>query len=80
MRCSAHTQGVDKYVVQDTEEARVNTVAYPRPLNVIEGPLMKVRRLMWCGLAGGGDGKLYPETSLLSIYVRMYHPGDEHRW
>ena len=43
----ACTQGVDKYVVQDTEEARVNTAAYPRPLNVIEGPLMKVGLPEW---------------------------------
>ena len=32
--------GIDKYCVQDTEEARQNTDAYPRPLNIIEGPLM----------------------------------------
>lgn len=30
-------KGIDKYIDQDTEEARHN---YPRPLNVIEGPLM----------------------------------------
>ena len=30
-------KGNDKYIEQDTEEARVS---YPRPLNVIEGPLM----------------------------------------
>lgn len=30
-------KGIDKYIDQDTEEARKN---YPRPLNVIEGPLM----------------------------------------
>jgi len=35
-------QGIDKYVVDDTEEARSNTTLYPRPLNIIEGPLMKV--------------------------------------
>ncbi len=29
-------------MVQDTEEARLDTAKYPRPLNVIEGPLMKV--------------------------------------
>ncbi|CAG5115167.1 unnamed protein product, partial [Candidula unifasciata] len=34
-------KGIDKYVVEDTEEARQNSVLYPRPLNVIEGPLMK---------------------------------------
>ena len=37
------SQGIDKYVVGDTEEARVCSDKYPRPLNVIEGPLMKVR-------------------------------------
>ena len=35
-------KGIDKFVVEDTEEARINTDLYPRPLNVIEGPLMKV--------------------------------------
>ena len=27
--------------MEDTEEARINKELYPRPLNVIEGPLMK---------------------------------------
>jgi 5-methyltetrahydrofolate--homocysteine methyltransferase len=31
-------KGDDKYIEIDTEEARLN---YPRPLNVIEGPLMQ---------------------------------------
>lgn len=30
-------KGIDKFIEQDTEEARKN---FPRPLNVIEGPLM----------------------------------------
>jgi 5-methyltetrahydrofolate--homocysteine methyltransferase len=30
-------KGIDKYIDEDTEEARKN---YPRPLHVIEGPLM----------------------------------------
>ncbi|XP_053405088.1 methionine synthase-like isoform X2 [Mercenaria mercenaria] len=34
-------KGIDKYVIEDTEEARQNSERYPRPLNVIEGPLMK---------------------------------------
>ena len=34
-------KGIDKFVVEDTEEARCNKELYPRPLNVIEGPLMK---------------------------------------
>ena len=36
------SQGVDTFIVSDTEEARANTKKYPKPLNVIEGPLMKV--------------------------------------
>ena len=30
-------KGIDKYIEEDTELARQN---YPRPLHVIEGPLM----------------------------------------
>uniref|UniRef100_A0AAR2KR72 Methionine synthase n=1 Tax=Pygocentrus nattereri TaxID=42514 RepID=A0AAR2KR72_PYGNA len=33
-------KGIEKYVVEDTEEARAQTDHYPRPLHVIEGPLM----------------------------------------
>ncbi|KAK6328061.1 hypothetical protein J4Q44_G00000390 [Coregonus suidteri] len=33
-------KGIDKYVVEDTEEARAQAERYPRPLHVIEGPLM----------------------------------------
>lgn len=33
-------KGIEKHVVEDTEEARVQTDRYPRPLHVIEGPLM----------------------------------------
>lgn len=33
-------KGIDKFVVEDTEEARIDRTRYPRPLNVIEGPLM----------------------------------------
>lgn len=35
-------KGIDKYVVEDVEEARLNSAKYPRPLNIIEGPLMNV--------------------------------------
>jgi 5-methyltetrahydrofolate--homocysteine methyltransferase len=33
----ALVKGIDKYIIEDTEEARLQ---YPRPLHVIEGPLM----------------------------------------
>ena len=35
-------QGIDAFIVTDTEEARTDTESYPKPLNVIEGPLMNV--------------------------------------
>ncbi|XP_065191513.1 methionine synthase-like [Sycon ciliatum] len=34
-------KGIDKFVVEDTAEAHLCIEKYPRPLNVIEGPLMK---------------------------------------
>ncbi|ESO13245.1 hypothetical protein HELRODRAFT_63136, partial [Helobdella robusta] len=34
-------RGLDKYIVEDTEQARKDKLKYPRPLNIIEGPLMK---------------------------------------
>ncbi|XP_068920588.1 methionine synthase isoform X1 [Petaurus breviceps papuanus] len=36
----ALVKGIEKYIVEDTEEARINKDKYPRPLNIIEGPLM----------------------------------------
>ncbi|KAJ8013643.1 hypothetical protein DPEC_G00031940 [Dallia pectoralis] len=33
-------KGIDKFVVEDTEEVRAQLDRYPRPLHVIEGPLM----------------------------------------
>jgi hypothetical protein len=34
-------------VVDDTEEARKDSQKYPRPLNIIEGPLMKVNKFIF---------------------------------
>lgn len=33
-------KGIDEFVVADTEECRLDFARYPKPLNVIEGPLM----------------------------------------
>ena len=33
-------KGIDAYIDTDVEEARLDTTSYPRPLNIIEGPLM----------------------------------------
>ncbi|TRY59423.1 hypothetical protein DNTS_004322 [Danionella cerebrum] len=40
----ALVKGIEKHVVEDTEEARTQMDRYPRPLNVIEGPLMNGMR------------------------------------
>ncbi|XP_077201508.1 methionine synthase [Paroedura picta] len=42
----ALVKGIDKYVIGDTEEARLNKDKYPRPLNIIEGPLMNGMKIV----------------------------------
>ncbi len=42
----ALVKGIDAFIEEDTEEARADTVRYPRPLNVIEGPLMDGMRVV----------------------------------
>jgi len=42
----ALVKGIDQYVEADTEEARANSAKYPRPLNIIEGPLMDGMRVV----------------------------------
>ena len=39
-------KGIDTFVEPDTEEARSNSAKYPRPLNIIEGPLMDGMRVV----------------------------------
>ncbi len=42
----ALVKGIDQWVEADTEEARANTAKYPRPLAIIEGPLMDGMRIV----------------------------------
>ncbi|KAL2911474.1 hypothetical protein HK105_209053 [Polyrhizophydium stewartii] len=42
----ALVKGITKYIVADTEEARLDKTSYPRPLNVIEGPLMSGMKIV----------------------------------
>ena len=42
----ALVKGIDQFVEIDTEEARKNTAKYPRPLAIIEGPLMDGMRIV----------------------------------
>ncbi len=53
--------------MEDTELARTDKVRYPRPLNIIEGPLMS-------GMSVVGDlfgaGKMFlPQVSLISVAI-----------
>lgn len=59
-------KGIDNFVVEDTEEARKCTEKYPRPLNVIEGPLMK-----GMGIVGDlfGAGKMFLPQVIKSARV-----------
>ena len=42
----ALVKGIDTFIEADTEEARADTANYPRPLNIIEGPLMDGMRVV----------------------------------
>jgi 5-methyltetrahydrofolate--homocysteine methyltransferase len=42
----ALVKGIDAFIEADTEEARANSSRYPRPLNIIEGPLMDGMRVV----------------------------------
>ncbi|XP_006146012.1 methionine synthase [Tupaia chinensis] len=42
----ALVKGIEKHIIEDTEEARVNQRKYPRPLSIIEGPLMNGMRIV----------------------------------
>ena len=42
----ALVKGIDQFIEADTEEARRDSAKYPRPLNIIEGPLMDGMRIV----------------------------------
>ena len=62
----AIVKGVDQYVEVDVEECRADKKKYPRPLHVIEGPLMK-----GIGIVGDlfGDGKMFLPQVIKSARV-----------
>ena len=59
-------KGIDRYVIEDTDEAMKDKIKYPRPLNIIEGPLMK-------GMSKVGDlfgaGKMFLPQVIKSARV-----------
>jgi len=42
----ALVKGIDQYIEADTEEARADSARFPRPLDIIEGPLMDGMRVV----------------------------------
>lgn len=62
----AIVKGIDQYVELDVEECRADTANYPRPLHVIEGPLMK-----GIGIVGDlfGEGKMFLPQVIKSARV-----------
>uniref|UniRef100_A0A158R547 Methionine synthase n=1 Tax=Syphacia muris TaxID=451379 RepID=A0A158R547_9BILA len=62
----ALVQGIDTYIVDDVEEARLNTAKYPKPLNVIEDLLMS-----GMGVVGDlfGSGKMFLPQVIKSARV-----------
>lgn len=62
----ALVKGIDKFITEDVEEARVSVEKYPRPLNIIEGPLMK-----GMGVVGElfGEGKMFLPQVIKSARV-----------
>ena len=41
-----HSQGVDKYVVEDVKECQTQADFYTRPIHIIEGPLMSGMKIV----------------------------------
>lgn len=63
------SQGIEKYVTADTEEARLNQEKYPRPLNVIEGPLMNGMKIVGDLF---GAGKMFLPQVMRKCHVFYY--------
>uniref|UniRef100_A0A667ZR47 Methionine synthase n=1 Tax=Myripristis murdjan TaxID=586833 RepID=A0A667ZR47_9TELE len=59
-------KGIEKYVLEDTEECRSLTDRYPRPLHVIEGPLMSGMKMVGDLF---GSGKMFLPQVIKSARV-----------
>ncbi|XP_061403125.1 methionine synthase isoform X1 [Lethenteron reissneri] len=62
----ALVKGVEKFVVEDTEEARLDHVQYARPLHIIEGPLMSGMKVVGDLF---GQGKMFLPQVIKSARV-----------
>ncbi|MGH0130665.1 UNVERIFIED_CONTAM: hypothetical protein FKN15_003164 [Acipenser sinensis] len=71
-----YAQGIEKYVVEDTEEARSNHEKYTRPLHVIEGPLMNGMKVV--GDLFGAGKMFLPQDPYQGTVVLATVKGDVH--
>lgn len=62
----ALVKGIDKYVIEDTEVARQMKDMFPRPLNIIEGPLMSGMSIVGDRF---GSGKMFLPQVIKSARV-----------
>ncbi|KAJ7416517.1 Methionine synthase [Pitangus sulphuratus] len=69
-------KGIEKYVTADTEEARLNQEKYPRPLNVIEGPLMNGMKIV--GDLFGAGKMFLPQDPYQGTIILATVKGDVH--
>ncbi len=61
-------KGIDKYVVDDTEEARKDNRKYSCPFNIIEGPLIK--GMATVGGFFGADKMLLPQVIESALFLK----------
>ncbi|KAG5194592.1 hypothetical protein JEQ12_012868 [Ovis aries] len=72
----ALVKGIEKYIIEDTEEARLNQEQYPRPLNIIEGPLMNGMKIV--GDLFGAGKMFLPQDPYQGTIVLATVKGDVH--
>lgn len=67
-----HSQGVDKYVVEDVKECQAQVDHYTRPIHIIEGPLMSGMKIV--GDLFGAGKMFLPQVGwlLLTILLGTY--------
>ncbi|XP_066239834.1 methionine synthase isoform X4 [Saccopteryx leptura] len=72
----ALVKGIEKHIIEDTEEARLNQEKYPRPLNIIEGPLMNGMEVV--GNLFGAGKMFLPQDPYQGTIVLATVKGDVH--
>ncbi|XP_066090739.1 methionine synthase isoform X2 [Saccopteryx bilineata] len=72
----ALVKGIEKHIIEDTEEARLNQEKYPRPLNIIEGPLMNGMKVV--GNLFGAGKMFLPQDPYQGTIVLATVKGDVH--